>query len=249
MKISTKTYWGANLFCKNQCIVVSIIDLSELERKKISDNANAALEYLASNFRYKKQFDGTRFPNEIYLHIAHASLFVLNYVRGDLDEYGFTNKLQSPSIYLEFHNPNLAIEGVKIILNLFLNFKNKLATNYEEVLFKFWNICRKDHPDFQAHALISSAKSRGLHFAPLGNRYWLFGMGINSKIFFETSTIEDMRSSFKTDKTSGKYFFNSLGVPTANYQITESYEETLSAVIKIGFPCVIKPVHGGEEKE
>ena len=248
MKLSTNTYWGTNPYCKNQCIVVSLIDVSESERKRISDNANASLEYLASNFRYKKQLIGTTFPDEIGLHIAHASLFILNYVRGDLDEYGFTNKLQNPSIYIEFHNPNLAVEAVKIILHMFLNFKNKNTKNYNEVLSKFWNLCRKEHPDFQAHALISSAKSRGLHFAPLGNRYWLYGMGVNSKIFFETSTIEDLRSPFKTDKTSGKYFFNSLGVPTANYQIAESYDETLSAAIKIGFPCVIKPVRGGGGK-
>lgn len=248
MKIGINIYWGPNPFCKNQCVVTSLMDLKESERQLICDNASAALQYLTSNFGYKKLFDGIRFPDEICLHIAHATLFILNYVRGDLDEYGFSNKLQDPSIYIEFHNPNLAIKAVKIILNLFLNVKNNLSSDYKKNLDKFWNLCRVEHPDFQAHSLIASSKSRRLHYAPLGNRCWLYGMGINSKIFFETSPVEDLRSSFKTDKVSGKVFFHSLGVPTANYEITEGYEETLSAAIKIGFPCAIKPVHGGGGK-
>ena len=118
--------------------------------EKISDNANASLEYLASNFRYKKQLIGTTFPDEIGLHIAHASLFILNYVRGDLDEYGFTNKLQNPLIYIEFHNPNLAVEAVKIILHMFLNFKNKNTKNYNEVLSNF-GICAEKSIQISKH--------------------------------------------------------------------------------------------------
>jgi len=216
--------------------------------QKVTDNVDAVSEYLASNYGYRYTRDNKKSLENSFRFLARASLFLLNYVRGDLDEWGYIDSEKNPAIYLEFHRSKLTVEAVEILWRMLVRFNGAKHPEYDMILNAFWDECHREHPDFQAHALIAAAKSKHLFFAPVGKKIWLYGMGAHSKVFFETSTLEDMKSAFKTDKLSGKHFFKSLDVPTAGYETAESYDGVLAAAKSIGFPCAVKPIDSGAGK-
>jgi len=245
MEINTKIFYGPNQFSKRPCVVFSLVKFRIEEKEKLSKNYVQCIDFFSTKYKFQNNIKNHHKIDKVLQFICDVSLFILNYTRGDLSECGFNNTSDRTEFFIEFHEPKLTIRAVEIILNFI--FKPKFE-NSSSILNQFWDECRKQHPDFQAHALITSAKSKNLYFAPMGNRFWLYGMGKNSQIFFETSTIQDMNNNFRTDKLSCKLYFHNLGIPTPEYTIVKSYLEAIAAVKNIGFPCVIKPINSGKGK-
>ena len=250
MKVKTKTYWGPNRYSKRPCVIFSFENVAEEKMSIMNRSYVEAAHYLRKNFGYshvpEQKISGN--SNGIFDFLSKASIFILNYVRGDLDESGYVPDGNIPAIFVEFHKPELTIRAVDIVLNLLFGVSADKESQFNAILNGFWDECQRRHPDFQAHALISAAKSKNLYYANLDKKLWLYGMGSKSKIFFETSTIEDLQRDLKADKLSGKKVFRFVGAPTARYKVVKGRAQFMTAVSDIGFPCAVKPVHSGSGK-
>lgn len=250
MKVTNKTYWGPNRYSKRPCVIFCFEGITEEKMAVMEGSFKEVFNYLRKNFGYSHptgreiSIDGYG----VFDFLSAASIFILNYVRGDLDESGFVPDGKVPAIFVEFHKPELTIKAVNILLNLLFRVSAEKESRFNAILNGFWDECQIWHPDFQAHALISAAKSKKLYYANLDKKVWLYGMGSKSKVFFETSTIDDLRSDLKTDKFSGKQIFRAVGAPTARYRVVSGRAEFMAAVRDIGFPCAVKPVHSGSGK-
>lgn len=248
MHLVTKTYWGPNPFSSRACVVFWFKTLASTEASTLMGAHAAVTNYLRSGYGYApsaKPKDGVTGLAAVLDFLATASLFILNHVRGDLDESGYRTADGSPVLYVEFHDPELTLQAVKLLLGMALGFDAAKKETLDADLNRFWDLCQAKHPDFQAHALITAAKSRRIHFASLGKKVWLYGMGTHSKTFFETSTMEDVTRGPKTDKLAGKQIFRIVGAPTAPYRIVPTRSELLGAVAEIGFACALKPIRAG----
>lgn len=248
MHLVTKTYWGPNPFSSRACVVFRFGTLAPTEASTLMGSHAEVSNYLSSRYGYApppKPQEAVTGLAAVLDFLATASLFILNHARGDLDASGYRTADASPVLYVEFHDPELTLQAVKLLLRMSLQFNAAKTATFDATLNRFWDQCQAKHPDFQAHTLITAAKSRRIHFASLGKRVWLYGMGAHSKTFFETSTMEDRTGGSKTDKLSGKEVFRVVGAPTAPYRIVLTRSELLGAVAEIGFPCAIKPIRAG----
>ncbi|MBM3163356.1 MAG: ATP-grasp domain-containing protein [Chlorobi bacterium] len=250
MHITIRTYWGPNPFSRRPCIIFRFEEMTDKDLSIMAMASGKVAGYLESKYGYPHSGNRNRTAgcHDVFDFLSNASLFMLNYVRGDLDESGCLTDSGIPVLFVEFHRPELTVKAVKILLDMVSEFSCARMPELDAILNDFWNECQKAHPDFQAHTLIAAAKTRKTLYAHLGNKLWLYGMGVNSQVFFETSTIEDMKSCPEMDKLSGKEIFRAVGAPTARYRIVTSRSGLLPAIDDIGFPCAIKPVHSGAGK-
>lgn len=250
MKVTIKTYWGPNRYSTRPCVIFCF---EEIEEEKISTMRRSCVDaanYLKRNFGYPHALERriSIDNNDVFDFLSSAAIFILNYVRGELDESGYVPDSTVPTVFVEFHKPELTVKALNILLNLLFRISVARDNEFNAILNSFWNECQKGHPDFQAHALITAAKTKRIHYANLDKKIWLYGMGSKSKIFFETSTIEDLQNGIKADKLSGKQLFSTVGAPTACYRVVKDRAELLTAISDIGFPCAIKPVYSGSGK-
>ena len=245
MKVNVSTYWGPNRYCTRPSVVFCFEEISEEKMSVMQRSFVALAKYLQKNFGYSHTFDeqSAIVRNDVFEFLSSAAIFILNYVRGDLEESGYVVDNMVPVLFVEFHKPELTVKAVNILLKLLFRGSKGKEHEVYSVLNAFWDECQRGHPDFQAHALITAAKSKKMFYQNLDKKVWLYGMGKKSKIFFETSTIEDLQREVKTDKLSGKNIFNAVGAPTAQYKIVKDRDELFAAVHDIGFPCAVKPVH------
>ena len=242
--IEAITYWGPSHYSKRPCVAFTFEERTTDAERHLIERCQSAQNYLTANLSYRKASEKIETLKDAFTFIAHASLFILNYVRGDLSEHGYIEATEKPTVYIEFHSPKLTVKALEIVLSLGLLEKSK----HETTLGNFWDECQRIHPDFQAHTLITAAKKRGLYYTSVGGGVWLYGSGELSRAFFETSPVEDMEQEFQADKLSGKMLFEKLNIPTADYEIAENYDEVIAAAQRIGFPCAIKPIASGSGK-
>ncbi len=114
--------------------------------------------YLKRNFKYSHVSERkTSFhSSDVFDFLSSASIFILNYVRGDLEESGFVSDSRTPTVFVEFHQPDLTAKAVKILLHLLFRVSAAKDRAFNAMLHDFWDECQRWHPDFQAHALIYS---------------------------------------------------------------------------------------------
>ena len=250
MKVTIKTYWGPNRYSTRPCVVFCFEEIEKEKMLTMKRSYGKVSEYLCRNFGYSYAFDQKNSMNsdDVFCFLSSAAIFILNYVRGELDESGYILDGKVPIIFVEFHQPELTVKALNILLDFLFRAPAAKDHEFDSILNGFWNECQKNHPDFQAHVLITAAKSKNICYTNLHTKVWLYGMGSKSKVFFETSTIEDLQSDVKADKLSGKQIFNTVGAPTARYRVAKDRAEFLVAISDIGFPCAVKPVYSGSGK-
>ena len=250
MKVTIKTYWGPNRYSTRPCVIFCFEEIEEEKMSTMKRSCAEAADYLKRNFGYPHALERRTSinSNDVFGFLSSAAIFILNYVRGELDESGYVPDSTAPTVFVEFHKPELTVKALNILLSLLFRVSVTKDNEFNAILNSFWNECQKGHPDFQAHALITAAKTKKIYYANLDRKIWLYGMGSKSKIFFETSTIEDLQNGIKADKLSGKQLFSAVGAPTACYRVVKDRAELLTAMSDIGFPCAIKPVYSGSGK-
>lgn len=250
MKVTIKTYWGPNRYSTRPCVIFCFEDIEEEKMSTMKRSCAEAANYLKRNFGYPHALERriSIDNNDVFGFLSSAAIFILNYVRGELDESGYVPDSTAPTVFVEFHKPELTVKALNILFSLLFRVSVAKDNEFNAILNSFWNECQKGHPDFQAHALITAAKTKKIYYANLDRKIWLYGMGSKSKIFFETSTIEDLQNGIKADKLSGKQLFSAVGAPTACYRVVKDRAELLAAMSDIGFPCAIKPVYSGSGK-
>jgi D-alanine-D-alanine ligase-like ATP-grasp enzyme len=247
MKIAHHVFWGPNPYSDRPCVAFRLQECAREEAVR----ALSAYVKLRSILYRLPGFPAEPDPGPpsdfeaLFVDLPRLVLPLLNHVRGELTQGGGESGRGAPVIFIEFHHPDLVRRALRILIDFLLDGSEDRATTLHGSLESLWQDTHAHHPDFQAHALIASARARGIHYANVGRKLWCYGIGRRSRTFFETSPVEDLAHGIKTDKLSGKHLFESVGAPTARYRVLRSRSELDDAVREIGFPCVIKPVHAG----
>lgn len=88
-----------------------------------------------------------------------------------------------------------------------------------------------------------------LKFLP-DTRYWQFGQGKYSRIFFESSSNKDGFLGWQWQRTKplAKSLMASLCLPIAPHVLVGAENELEPAAARIGYPCVMKPIDSGGGK-
>lgn len=245
MLITHQVFWGPSALSHRPCVLLRLARSTPGEATR----AVAAFGELRATLRtlpgYPAHADVDQpvdLPS-LFAALPPLLLFILNYVRGDLTEAGVQADAPVPTLFVEFHHPDLVRNALRVLLAFLVDTSSDRSATLMQSLEALWQRCRRLHPDFQAHALILGARSRGVHYANVGRKIWCYGIGRRSRRFCETSPLSDLGEKLRTDKLSGKALFDAAGAPTAPFRIIRSLEELAPAVAAIGFPCVIKPVH------
>jgi len=174
----------------------------------------------------------------------------LNEVRGCVEVAGVRVKENGALLWLGFHDPEVSREALNLALQASLDDFSIDAA--QDRLTRFWEICRRRHPDYQARILIQAAEANDVPWRLLvrGGRHWQFGWGKRSRIFFESASNEDgsIGSRISGDKAASKALFATLGIPTPTHRLVQEESELKKAIRGIGYPCVIKPLNGGGGK-
>ena len=187
--------------------------------------------------------------------VIQWSLGVLNDVRGDLQAGGVRQDL-SGRLYcwLGFHEPQLSRAVFELGLRTLIAIHHdSLDTQVLDTrLADIGRACRRHHPDYQARILRVAARAHTIPVLPFmpGSRFWQFGWGKHSRVFFESFSNDDaaLGSRWQSDKPLSKQIFQSLGLPTPRFERVNDTVQLHAAVQRIGYPCVVKPVACGGGK-
>ena len=182
---------------------------------------------------------------------AAWALAALNEVRGYLYGAGATAFGRGARVWLGFHVPSISraalILGFEIVHAAMR--EDFRPEEFDPALERLWGSCRKEHPDFQARMLMRAARTANIPFLPLieGARFWQFGWGRRSRVFFETASNADgyLGGDWQRSKPIAKALLRSLGMPTADHVLVRQEDELPAAAERIGFPCVVKPASSG----
>ncbi len=244
------TYCGPNLYASDPVVVIRLVFAHHAPQ--------SALEKFNAIRRAFPRWSSATLtepgPDEFECGSQLASLaqWMLNDVRGLVhtakclkDESGFL-------LILGYHNADVSRLAARIAVSIFMETTNVVPERVTQKLSSFWSLCRQEHPDYQARILMQAARYKGvpvLHFVRR-TKFWQYGWGSKSRVFFESLSNADGAISFSLSKNKAisKAFFSSLGVPTPASMLISGADDLDEAIEKIGYPCVIKPLDKGGGK-
>lgn len=233
-----KTYYGANPYVDKKAMVFEIEYDLEKSNSNFETRAQEILDSLPIDFDVL-DLSNTKSHTDF---ISYLSLELLNYARGDLRFSFATDNL----VCIEFHNPNVNFFVFGLISQWF-SFDEFNVDKFSVDLRNIWAACKKNHPDFQAHALIEYAKSSSISYHNLGRKIWVYGTGRGAHVFFETSLFEDMNGQ-KLSKDNCKSIFHEVCVRYPKYICKSEFKNLDEVIEEIQFPCVVKPNDSGGGK-
>ncbi|QSR36662.1 hypothetical protein CFI10_17085 [Marinobacterium iners] len=263
MSIQMQLSWqhefhGPNPFT-TEPVVVAVLDL---ESARTPLTWAAAAEFTR---RFTAWVDGTTSESNgqadacdsvaILQAVIQWSLGVLNDVRGDLQAGGVRRDLSGRlCCWLGFHEPQLSRavfeRGLRTLTAVQNGSLDMQALNAR--LADLEQACRRHHPDYQARILRVAARAHNIPVLPFvpGSRFWQFGWGKHSRVFFESFSNDDaaLGSRWQSDKPLSKQIFQSLGLPTPRFERVNDTAQLHEAAQRIGYPCVVKPVSCGGGK-
>lgn len=248
-----KVFFGPNLYSQSPIVVIDIeIDIQTINKvKKACEKINSEFPQWLTNVNKNPQNEILDIANTI----TNFSFNILNEVRGHIHSYGVIQIDTKARLWLGFHNIYTSLQAIELALNIITTYAQNISTSkdiIEPYLQEFWKLCRMKHPDYQAQILMKAADKLNIPYLPLidGDNIWQFGWGSRSKIFFESSSNDDgyLGVHLASSKSASKLFMNSLGIPTPQSELANSYESLEEAIKKIGFPCVTKPLDCGGGK-
>lgn len=182
------------------------------------------------------------------------ALAALNEVRGHVLHAGAARTGDAVRVYLGFHTPELSRaalqQGLRALVHLLGRQFDQAALKAE--LDRLWQACRRHHPDYQARILMVGAREMDVPYMPFlpATKYWQFGWGANSRVFMETASNADgaLAQEWQRNKLTSKALMQSMGLPTPAHVLVAREEELSAAIVRLGFPCVIKPLDSGGGK-
>ncbi|QHE87167.1 ATP-grasp domain-containing protein [Hydrogenophaga sp. BPS33] len=185
--------------------------------------------------------------------LAAWALGALNEVRGFLHDAGAQAVPGGARLWVGFHHvgvTKMALELAQRALAEAARPGVGFSREAMEVpLQRFWALCRKYHPDYQARILMEGARARGVPVLPFvnGSRYWQYGWGTRSRVFMESASNTDgfLGSQWQKSKVLSHAVFTSLGVPTPKHRLVSQPSELEAAADVVGWPCVVKPMDQG----
>ena len=185
--------------------------------------------------------------------------FIVELARALLNEHGGVVAAASARLAPEglvltlgFHHPHASLLALEGAVRLLMGAHQAKTEEVAKAIQALWRQTVPFSPDPQASILIRSSRERGLPVRPLdiGARLWIHGWGARSDILMEASPRGD---SFLGKRTaSHKALTKNLAI-SAGFRILPSAVVTQASELEqasraVGFPCVTKPVSGGQSK-
>lgn len=232
------TYYGANPYIDKKAMVFEIEHDLKNSYSQFKARAQEVLDAMPIDFG-RFDIEGGNSKEDI---LSLLAIELLNYKRGDL-RYSFS---KDSKIFMDFHSPKVNAFVLNKILKWFRG-NSFDVDNFLVDLQNIWSICKINHPDFQAHALIEYAKNSNISYHNLGSKIWTYGTGRGSKVFFETSAFEDMNLE-RLSKSKCKEIFHDIGVRYPKYICKSEFSNLNEIISEINFPCVVKPNDSGGGK-
>lgn len=244
------TYFGPNPYDSDPVVVVSL-------RVSAGFTAGAADKMIRVSRACAAWFtplatDGPVDEAALGRFIAHWALAALNEFGGGLTTAVVIPTTDDVQVALGFHHPKLSLDALALGARILADVDRLPATGLTDALQRLWQACRTINPDYQVQFLIDYARKHGVPYRRYipGTRYWQFGWGTRSEVFFESSPMADSAQgkTWANDKALSKRVFRALGVPTAPSMTVRSEAELEQAMQTIGFPCVTKPLDRGRSQ-
>lgn len=250
MKLSWKsTLYGPNRYSAYPAVVAHFGPAPKINWQKLEEAAEEL--WMSSDFDIKKTivyFDETKnMAVNIAQYATQWSKLALNHVRGYIVNSGVVSSGDRAELWVGFHDPRISKYAVEFALRALIQILSDQfdRAKFIEQLNHLWKVCRVQHPDYQARMIMQSAFSMGIPFEQTWGqaRYWQLGEGVNSQVFFESSSCEDsfLGTQVSKAKLNSKAAFQSLGFETPDTQLIVDADQLEAGIKKIGYPCVIKP--------
>lgn len=185
--------------------------------------------------------------------ISKSTLDVLNEIRGHLKIAGAKRDGNSIFIWIGYHKQEITSAAVNLIIDVLKAIINKLDMKpLKNNLENLWQLCKKYHPDYQAHILMMAADEMNIPYLSFLSqmRCWQFGWGINSLKFVESLSEEDSNLGVQIaeNKLLAKSYMRNAGAPVSKHIMIDNIDSIQKDLEKIGFPCVLKPIDRGQAK-
>jgi cyanophycin synthetase len=177
---------------------------------------------------------------------AHWALCALNEVRGYLHDAGATSSSGGAHVWVGFHDESASQEALELAFKVLLHgdLGSFSVDAVQRELSAFWTVAQRRHPDYQARILMQAARAADIPVRSFirGTKYWQYGWGKRSRIFFECNPIENGGKRVTSDKILSKEFFRAAGAPAPEHRIVASRADLDAAQRAVGWPCVVKPI-------
>lgn len=187
--------------------------------------------------------------------VAGWALAALNEVRGFLHDAGALETAGGCRLWLGFHQPGISISALQSGLKAIAQAAESGSLDRQALdadLELLWRACRSHHPDYQAQVLMQAARAHDIPVLPFlpGSKYWQYGWGGRSRVFFETASNSDgyLGGLLQRSKPMSKMVFSGLGFPTPRHRLVSQPADLVEAAEAVGWPCVVKPVSAGSGK-
>jgi len=250
------TFTGANPYCISPAVVWLLSSDNEIESEQalmVWKNLHRAYPDWIDEILIETQSASA--ISIISDLIAQWAKAVLNSVRGFVQHAGSTEAgRNSTHIWVEYHIPALAERALKLAFDA-VQFEINAVPVTDKFTFRLSQLqkqCRQLHPDYQARILMEAAVANDIPYLPTvqGSRFWQFGWGNNSQIFFESSSNSDgaIAGMLSRSKAVTKQLLNELGLPTPRFVLVGKASELEAAAKNVTWPCVVKPLDRGGGK-
>lgn len=236
-------YFGGNSYAKHPCHVLNCQSQS-LNNELITQRLSKFI-YLYCPEEVRLELSGCQFTNWRE-SLSTMTLLLLNYIRGNLTFCQITCVDEGIEIVCDYHSNKVNDFYFKLVLDVLTN------TNQHTFglrIKKLFLLSAQHHPNFQAGPLIETAKRSGLMVNRIydNKQYWVFGSGEGAQTYFESARVADLDHQ-KLTKTFCKDIFELVQAPTPAACVVEQILMLPESIAHVKYPCVIKPIDGGQGK-
>ncbi|SMB89432.1 cyanophycin synthetase [Thermanaeromonas toyohensis ToBE] len=253
---------GPNIFCLRP-VLVARLDLgnyAEVNTGQIlsfGEKLMATLPGLKDHHcsrGYKGGFQERLLEGTYLGHVVEHVALELLWLAGEEVSYGKTRHTQTPGlveIILEYSCKKAAETALGLAVDLVLSLLQEKDYNVQATLKRLKEVLDKHRLGPSTEAIVAACRRRGIPVRPLGEGSLLqLGYGCRSRRIWATITENTscLAVDIARDKALTKKLLKEFGLPVPRGLVVESPEEAVTAAHELGFPVVVKPLHGNQGK-
>jgi len=242
-----KVFWGPSPFAREPSVVLTLS-----VQPAAFDGIERHIAHLSDLTRSwfngcPEDEDGLR---RIAQFVTQWSAALLNEMSGNLKCNFSLSENTDIFLVIGFHHPRVSVRAVELCCSFLTSGERLTPDNLDRALQSFWRLCERHHPDWQAQFLIDYCAQNEIPYFRFAARYWQFGWGKKSSVFFESQPMSDSSLGVRwgSNKLFAKQIFAQMGAPVVKHAIVNSIPALKNAVNEVGFPCVIKPTDSSRSR-